>query len=82
MLLYAHPAGGEKYKKKNVVFCKGIVFLHNTTTYFSTCHILPYVWLDELGCVEPLSLVPFVHVPRDGIFFEPIPEGRKTSVHE
>lgn len=46
------------------------------------CHILPDVSLDKLGRVEPLSLVPFIHVPRNGILFESIPEGKKTSVHE
>ncbi len=43
------------------------------------CHILPDVWLDKLGCVEPLSLVPFIHVPRNCILFESIPEGKENK---
>ena len=43
------------------------------------CHILPHVWLDNLRCVEPLSLVSFVHVPRNSILFESIPGGDKAS---
>ena len=46
------------------------------------CHILPYVWLDEVGCVEPLSLVSSVHVPGDRIFFESIPEGKQVCMSE
>lgn len=42
------------------------------TTAFE-CFISPDVWLHKAGCVEFLSLVPFVHVPGNGILFESIP---------
>lgn len=42
------------------------------TTAF-VCFISPDVWLHKAGCVEFLSLVPFVHVPGNGILFESIP---------
>lgn len=36
---------------------------------------LPYMRLDKIGRVELLALVSFIHVPRNCVFFEPIPGG-------
>lgn len=35
--------------------------------------VLPYMWFNKLGCVEPFALVSSVHVPGNSILFESIP---------
>lgn len=73
------PLGPSQYaawKKTELIIVRGQIGFEQH--HLHKCGILPYIWLDKFGCVEPLAVVSPVHVPWNGILFESIPGGDKT----
>lgn len=91
MLLYAQPARQRdtrgatvRFFHKNRQFCITAALASRSSTcgkltVLQESHISPDVWFDKLRCVELLSLISLVHVPRNSILFEPIPRGKKKK---
>lgn len=92
--LFAACPTKEQQKKQNMrdiqIYLKAQLSITSLITHPSlmysknntlpSCQVLPDVRLDKIGCVEPLSFVPSVHIPGDGVLFESIPKRKKTSV--